>query len=770
MRAPFARAMEAIAAANAGDVVALGKGVFDEAITVKAGVTLWGACVAETVVRTSTPASARASIIAAGDGGEVRNLRITGALEGIYIAPNTSMHVESVAIDGTRGVAGISVQGRSTIRELAVRNTQPLSDGNFGRGLNIIRGANADVQRAVFERNHDVGVFVGEASAATMSELAISETSRRAGDSSKGRALVVRDGSELHLFNAAIEENYDAGIAVYEANTKLIMEDVVVRNTRSSMGGIMSGMGLVVFSAARVEGARVRLWSNTDSGLLATEPETYARLSQLLITDTIGASDELGQGITAQLNARVEISKGLLARNRAESVRVHTGASIDLREVTIRETKSRTHGLIGGRGIDARERAKVTGDVLLLDQNRETGIFAGAAGTEVVLNNLTVRDMLSQELDRGFGVCLSVTGGAQVQVANALFERCKKYAIAVQGSTTALEISDLRVLDTQLDDSQGRAGFGMLLDRQAHARVTRALFERNRDVAIYADGGPQLELEDLVVRDTRPSDRGTAGAGLWIFGGRLVIRRAELDQNRHVAIALFDDAELDATDLRVTHTMQNPEEIDYGYGLAVDSGHGVVERAVFDENTSFCVALNQSQSRLQLTDVVISNTRGIQPSGIAGIGLFVGTGAEVSLDRSLIAKNAEAGVLVFGRLHGEDVVVEDTFGRECARTSCAEDAAGFGVVSGGGSVELTRFVLRRSALAGISLQYNGVADLHDGEVSGNPIGANIQTDAFDVRRLQDRVIFRDNELSLDARALPVPDPSAPVTSSISDGG
>ncbi len=46
---------------------------------------------------------------------------------------------------------------------------------------------------------------------------------------------------------------------------------------------------------------------------------------------------------------------------------------------------------------------------------------------------------------------------------------------------------------------------------------------------------------------------------------------------------------------------------------------------------------------------------------------------------------------------------------------------------------------------------DGEIDLHEGEVSLTGIGANAQTSAFDLERLQDRVLY------LDSTFLPVPE-------------
>ena len=53
-------------------------------------------------------------------------------------------------------------------------------------------------------------------------------------------------------------------------------------------------------------------------------------------------------------------------------------------------------------------------------------------------------------------------------------------------------------------------------------------------------------------------------------------------------------------------------------------------------------------------------------------------------------------------------------------------------------------------------------DLHHGEVSGNLIGANVQTEDFELARLQDDVTYADNERDLDTALLPVPDPAGGI--------
>ena len=58
----------------------------------------------------------------------------------------------------------------------------------------------------------------------------------------------------------------------------------------------------------------------------------------------------------------------------------------------------------------------------------------------------------------------------------------------------------------------------------------------------------------------------------------------------------------------------------------------------------------------------------------------------------------------------------------------------------------------------MQLALGGTVSLQDGEVSRNPVGANVQTEGFDLSRLQDRVLYVDNGINLDSSQMPVPEP------------
>lgn len=139
-------------------------------------------------------------------------------------------------------------------------------------------------------------------------------------------------------------------------------------------------------------------------------------------------------------------------------------------------------------------------------------------------------------------------------------------------------------------------------------------------------------------------------------------------------------------------------------------------------------------------------------------------GGVIEAARVHLARNRDSTIAAFdagSRVTGVDVVVEDTLERACGSTTCVDYGIGVGAGAYGGAVELTRFVVRRSAMCGVVVARGGAVDLHDGEVAENPIGVNVQSEGFDVGRLSDGVSYRDNVVNLDTSQLPVPDPASP---------
>lgn len=609
---PYGTITEALAVAPPTAIVALGKGTFDESVNLGGGLTLWGACVAETRVAASAPDDASGTINVAAAGAELRNLQIGGERPGIWVSgAGASLSAEGVIVANARTVGWLVTGGASaTGRDLVVRDTRPReSDGAFGRGLDLEGGAHGDITRAAFEHNHDVGVFAsGATTVATLTDVVARDTQGRGSDGLYGRGLSIEGGGHVDVTRAAFDRNHDVG--VFALNGAVVtLSDVVVR-------------------------------------------------------DTLGqASDgRYGRGLAVELGARVDVTRADFARNREMGVFVAgAAATVTLVDVTVRETQGRQNDAGFGRGLSVQDGARADVTRAVFAHNRELGVFASDPDSVVTLTDVVVRDTESEESTARFGRGLSLELGARADVTRAAFERNREMGVFAAGGGAVLTLTDVAVRDTRGQQSDGRFGRGLDVQDGASADVTRAVFERNREVSLYAGtAGSMLTLVDVVVRDTQSQES----------DGR------------------------------------------FGRGLSVEAGaHAALTRAEFAGNRDVGVFAFGAGSTITLTDLTVADTlaQACEPAGTCGWTITCSMGAYMDAH-----------------------------------------------------VEATRFRLVRSALMGVQLANGGTMDLHEGEVAESQIGANVQTAGFDVSRLQDQVVFRDNQVNLDATTLPVPSPSTPT--------
>jgi len=490
-----------------GTIIALGKGSYDGAINLPAGLTLWGACAAETVLRASVPSTSGGVVTVTSPGAELRNVAIGGSPRiGVAVAgTGASLHLQGVVVSDSE-TSGILIDDGAdlTARELVVRDTRSRSsDRRFGRGLSAERGARADATRAVFERNRGICVYVnGEGSAVRLSEAAVRDTQSLESDGTRGRGLNVGSGASVEVMRAVFERNRSIGVYASDEGTTLRLSDIVLRDTRGQQSDGTGGRGLNVEFGANAEVGRGVLEGNREVAVIARDVATSARLS----------------------------------------------------DVVIRNTQSEESDGTGGRGLAAENGASVELMRALLASNRELGVYAADTSTSLQLADVVIRDTESQESDGIGGRGLNVVRGAITEVMRGVFERNREVGVFADGASTRVLLSDTLVRDTQSQQSDGRFGRGVDVQLAASVEVVRGLFSRNRDAGVLAIGeGASGHLSDVVVRDTLeaacvvdscPDSTGGSGA-VSVLGADLSITRFALRQAALCGAQVARDAELD---------------------------------------------------------------------------------------------------------------------------------------------------------------------------------------------------------------------------------
>ncbi len=301
-----------------------------------------------------------------------------------------------------------------------------------------------------------------------------------------------------------------------------------------------------------------------------------------------------GRGVLVRDGASLDATDLLVEGNRNIGLfALEPGTTVALSGAVVRDTQPRTDGT-GGRGVNVQDGASLDATNLLLEGNQEIGLYASNPGTTVALSGAVVCDT-KPRADGTSGRGVEVSDGASLDATDLLLEGNHEIGLVAGHTGATVALSGAVVRDTQ-PRADGIGGLGVDVEDGASLDATDLLLEGNRATGLYAtDPGTTVALSGAVVRDTLPQSDGTFG---WWVG-------------------VYDGASLDATD------------------LLLEGNHDVGLFAGKPANT------------VTLRDTVVRDT--LPGFGVGGgIGLGVQTEAHVDAVRLAVLRTTGPGAYVAG--------------------------------------------------------------------------------------------------------------------------
>ncbi len=431
-----------------------------------------------------------------------------------------------------------------------------------------------------------------------------------------------------------------------------------------------------------------------------------------------------------------------------------------VRNVSIVDPPQSGVSIEGGRSL--------TLEGVVIDGALSYGILALEEGTTVVATDTVIRDTRPDaSAFTGHAVHLR---GADFRGVRVLAEyNTEMGVIATMGGETTLEDSTIRDMQTR-PRMDGFGGAGLVADQGAIVSGSRLYFARTRIRALSVAESATLQVADVHVRESEPSRHlGSGDAVVVTSGGHLDAARMYVeDVVGGIALQLDASAELSHVYFRDMNPRERDERggapfsLDERCTLTVDHGFAV--------GGHFMGAVVHVDSSLTLTDVAIRRVDRELGRDLGGYGIGVQVGSELVANRLLVEDVHELGILSFGgsTVHGADVVVRDIGLPAC---DCPERPVAYGIAAVASHVDLDGFAVSGSELCGLFIAPPSLSgdpgafesylvepslDVRDGIVDGAEIGACIQVAEYDLARLQDGVVYRDNGTNLDVTMLPVP--------------
>ncbi|WP_437801821.1 right-handed parallel beta-helix repeat-containing protein [Sorangium sp. So ce693] len=387
-----------------------------------------------------------------------------GVMDAVYIdepGQRANVNLRACVIERNHNAGVFVLDSDAKLNATMVRDTRSSTEAEGGRGIviqsdhNSGERARATIHGCLVEHNHTAGISIS-GSDATL-EATIIRGTQPGPNGEEGRGVDVQSDVDSHerasmiMHACIIEENRKAGVSVTGSDATI--EDTVVRATRPSEDG-MGGAGIYVhddFEAGGRANLTVRtslVEGNSDIGVTAFGSAVTIETSK--ISSTQPSEDGMGgRGIGAQNSetgerASLLVRSCIIERNHEVGMAVF-GSDATVETTVVRSTQPSKDGALG-RGInlqdafDTNDRANVTIDTCVIDQNHEIGVYVG--NSDVTFDTSLVRATEARH-DEKFGDGVVILGDSTATIQNSTITDNDRAGVANFGSK-------VKILDTIL--------------------------------------------------------------------------------------------------------------------------------------------------------------------------------------------------------------------------------------------------------------------------------------------------------------------------------
>jgi hypothetical protein len=465
-------------------------------------------------------------------------------------------------------------------------------------------GRHAILDSVVVERVAMMGLLGINGGSITANELVVRDTQPRARDGLWGRGFDVEGGGDGVITKGVLDGNRELGLYATRGSS-LRVADIAVLRTQPQQSDLLFGRALALQEGAQVDAARAIFEGGHDVGINVLDTGTVLRIEDSIVrgTQSRRLDTGFGRGLSVQTEASALLARVVIDANREHGLFAHDSATVELTDVVVRDTRSREDDATFGRGLSAQLGATLAVTRGVVADNVQVGIFLETSAAST-LRDVVVAGTRSSDADGRGGTGLNVQFGASVEVERALFERNRSAGVLVTepDPMDASRDAEGTLLDVVIRDTEGRQVdglFGRGLMAQLGARVTgtRLLVERNRAVGVFS-GGADVSVEHVVVRDTLARDCATTTCAAEPFG---MAAGSYVDATLGLRSFALRGAPLCGVQLALGGDVDLSEGVVEGFAIGA-----CVQRPDYDlDRLTLGVAYRDNDANLQATDLPV---------------------------------------------------------------------------------------------------------------------------------------------------------------------
>jgi hypothetical protein len=543
----------AVAAAKAGEVVAIQAGTYAEGIVARTNVTVVGRCAAQ-VRLVGTGLDVHGVLADRAKGAVVKGVTLVDHYEGARAMDGGTLVLEDVVVESARGVGLIAWNPSSSLRavRVVVRKVKPQTGQTVEvASVNADEGGTVElVDSSVTESWAAGAVATNPNVSTTPSVLEITRTVIRDTNleehTQAGAGLVVSGLSRGKLSESAILDSRRLGVTTIFETSELTVSRSEIRRTLDDKGAEVS-------AAVYAEGGTIALddvsiHDAVQGGIFARNKGSVTAKNTVIHGTKPGADGAFGMAGWADSGAKLAFENSALVDNAYYGVAaLGSPSGMTLKSSLIRGTAAQKVADGGlGRGVNVEDGATADLDGVSIVANDGEGLFVRgetAQGKRATIKGKRV--LVADSQTDMFGTGLFIARGALVELDGAVFRSTRRVGIVVnetlgeKGTPSEASLTHVIVRDTKPTGRPTRNTAtltdlnGIGLASAGKVSVRSSAFVGNTQFGVLV-GSPKTvtTFENVLIASTRPSRDGTYGHGLVSYtGSSLVVRGSELVGN-----------------------------------------------------------------------------------------------------------------------------------------------------------------------------------------------------------------------------------------------
>ena len=408
------------------------------------------------------------------------------------------------------------------VRDLTIRPT--------GQPGVVLEGAGRQIEleSVVIEHATAYALYASAGAVITAHELVATDGEATTGGI-LGVAAVADGGATLAISRASFERARSAAVIASGPGTSVSLEDALVRDVEGQEIDGDFGRGLVAESGADVVFERVVIERTHDAGLAITDVGTTVALRASIVRDGLGtaATGYAGDGASVADGGHLEVRRSLFERNPSVGIlATGAGASADIEDVVVRDGMSDAEGL-GGGGVISERGAQLTATRLVVARTVLIGLAVFGPGATMSLVDTRIRDSRPRESDGMFGRALANEGVAVLDLTRVIVDGSTELGLGVSDPGGVVTATDFLIRDIESTPVDGELGRGINLQDGATGTFERVVVRDTRDVGISGIDS-EMTFDDLVVEDTTERACVTTTCADLPFGHGIVVTRGAM--------------------------------------------------------------------------------------------------------------------------------------------------------------------------------------------------------------------------------------------------